>query len=408
MSIFKEIPPTAGFPFRLKDLLSILARKNRQGTLENDFKGYLGVSYARLTCSGTAAFYIILESLKNNSTKRTVIIPSFVCPLLPLAINRAGFKARVCDINKDNFNFDIKKLEKICSEENDILAILAIHLGGIPIDFDTIKQICERKRIFIIEDCAQSLGAVYKGKKVGTLGDFSFFSLCRGKGVTIYEGGLIVSGKKEYFAIIDNTLERLVKKNPFSESLRLSELFGYWLFYRPFLFWFVYRLPQIYWSWRKETLRAMAEYFTIDFPLHEVSAMRNLIGHLSFLGLEREIEKQREKAYDYLEGLRGIPGIKIITESPESRATYPYLTLLFDSLKNAQRAQELLKNSGLGVSRIYNSQIKDYEYLKDIIEDEDCPNARYLAQRQITLTTSTFLAKEDLKSVVKIIKNATG
>lgn len=404
MSIFKEIPPTAGFPFLLKDLLSLLAEKNSHGSLEEDFKSYLGVPYARLVCSGTAAFYIILESLKKNSTKRTVIIPSFTCPLLPLAISRAGFKAKVCDINKDNFNFDIKELEKMCSHEEDILAILAIHLGGIPIDFDAIRQVSEKKKIFIIEDCAQSLGADFKEKKVGTLGDFSFFSLCRGKGVTIYEGGLIVSGKREYFEIIDTALERLVKEDPFSEGMRLLELFGYWLFYRPSLFWFVYRLPQIYWSWRRETLRAAAEYFTIDFPLHKVSAIRNLTGHLSFLGLEREIAKQREKSYAYLEGLKDMPGIKIITEPPESRATYPYLTLLFDNPQKCRKAQKLLRNLGLGVSRIYNSQINDYEYLKDIIEDADCPNARYLAQREITLTTSTFLTKKDLKSVVEIIK----
>ncbi len=176
MGILREIPPTAGFPLYAKDFLSICLQKNREGTLEEDFRRYLNVPYAKLTYSGTAAFYLILESLKKVSAKKTVIIPSFVCPLLPLAIHRAGLRVKVCDINKDNFNFDSPKLEALCLN-NDILAIVPVHLAGIPVDFEGIKQIAKDRRIFIIEDCAQALGAAYKDKKAGTVGDFSFFSV---------------------------------------------------------------------------------------------------------------------------------------------------------------------------------------------------------------------------------------
>ena len=233
MSIFREIPPTAGFSFLLKDLFSIFSK---QGSLEDDFKHYLNVPYVSVTYSGTSAFYIILESLKELSSKQTVIIPSFICPLVPLAIKRAGLKIEVCDINRENFNFDIRQLQEICTKNSDILAIVAVHLAGIPVDFDQIKQIAQNYKIFIIEDCAQSLGAIYKGKKVGALGEFSFFSLCRGKGLTIYEGGVIVTKQKEYSAIINSTIKKLTKNDLFSETLKVSELFGYWIFYRPSLF----------------------------------------------------------------------------------------------------------------------------------------------------------------------------
>jgi dTDP-4-amino-4,6-dideoxygalactose transaminase len=184
MNLFREIPPTAGLPLSAKDILPIFYI-NKHGLLEDDFSKYLGAAYAKITYSGTAAFYIILEALKNLSPKKTVIIPSFICPLVPLAIRRAGFKTLVCDIEKDSFNFRIDKLEEICLNNKDILSIVAVHLAGIPIDFAPIKKMARENKIFIIEDCAQSLGAMHQGKKTGSLGDFSFFSLCRGKGLTI-------------------------------------------------------------------------------------------------------------------------------------------------------------------------------------------------------------------------------
>ncbi len=405
MSIFREIPPTAGFPLYAKDLLSVFLQKNRRVSLEEDFKNYLDAPYAKVTYSGTAAFYIILESLKAVSTKKTVIIPSFICPLVPLAIHKAGLRVAVCDINKDNFNFNLQKLQTLCLKNSDILAIVAVHLGGIPVDFSGIKQITKNEKIFVIEDCAQSLGATYKDKKIGTLGDFSFFSLCRGKGLTIYEGGVIVTEKESDSIEIDATIERIVNSDFLSESLKILELLGYWIFYRPRLFWWAFRLPQIFWDWRGEHLRALAEYFTVDFPLHKVSKIRKTIGHITFKRLEGEIDKQRKKAFGYMETLKDIPGIKPVSESPQTKATYPYLTLLFNNPVKCNNAKEIFKNSGLGVSQIYATAITDYNYLKKIVGNTDCPNARTLAQNHITLTTSTFLRNRELDSVVKIIKN---
>ncbi len=273
-----------------------------------------------------------------------------------------------------------------------------------PLDFEAIRQIAEKNKIFIIEDCAQSLGAVYKGKKVGTLGDFSFFSLCRGKGLTIYEGGIIVSKKHEYSARINATIGRLVNDDFISEGIKVLELFGYWLFYRPQLFWFVFRLPQIFWNWRGQTLRALTEYFTIDFPMHKVSRIRKSMGHLAFPRLDKEIDKQRKKVSDYIERLKEVKGIKLITESAGDLATYPYITLLFNEPAKRNKALNMFRNSGLGVFQIYASAITDYDYMKDIAGNKACPNARYLAERHITLTTSTFLKNKGLDSIAKIIK----
>lgn len=404
MSLFREIPPTAGFPFYPQDIFSLFSRKNNKGSLEEDFQNYLGAAFSRITCSGTAAFYLILEGLKSISSKKTIVIPAFVCPLLPLAINRAGLRAEVCDTQKDSFDFERKKLEELMRQGLDILAVVAVHLGGIPADMLWLREAAASRGIFLIEDCAQSLGTLYKGKPTGTWGDFSFFSLCRGKGLTIYEGGALAANNKAHIPVIEAAIKRLVKNNFLIEILRLLELFGYWLFYRPGLFWFIFAAPKAFWEWRRQPIKALAEDFSIDFPLHNVSAIRKTLGHISFNRLEQQIKEQRQKAAYYIKELAHTPRIKLITGSSQDRPVYPYLTLLFDTPELRLKIQRKLEKLGLGASRIYNSEISSYEYLKGIVADTECPNARSLARRAITLSTNTFLREKDAAQLVKIIK----
>ena len=403
MSLFREIPPTAGFPLYAKDLLSVFSLKNRNNSLEEDFKNYIPAPFAAVTYSGTAAFYIILEALKTLSPKKTVIIPAFICPLIPLAIKRASLKVLVCDINKDNFDFQINQLEELCVNNSDILAIVPVHLAGLPVNFPAIEKITKKNKIFVIEDCAQSLGAAYQGKKTGSLGDFAFYSLCRGKGITIYEGGAITT-RLEFASAIESAIDRVVKNKPLSEALKILELFGYWIFYRPILFWFVFRLPQIFWQVQGKIEKAFIECFDVNFPTHKVSKLRKTIGHAMFYRLEEEITKQRQIVTTYINGLKGAPGIKLITESPDSRSNYPYLTLVFDDENRRRKAFNALVGSGLGVSQIYLSAITDYDYLKDITGGKASPNARTIAKRHLTLSTSTFLSQRDVASVIEKIR----
>jgi len=400
MSILREIPPTAGFPLYLKDFWGA----SQPASLKQDFRNYLGLDYARVTYSGTAAFYLILESLKKISPKKTVVIPSFVCPLVPLAIARAGLRVEVCDIKRDSFDFDYLALENICAQNSDILAVVAVHLAGIPIDLDSLEKVTKKYGIFIIEDCAQSLGATYQGRKTGTLGDFSFFSLCRGKGLTIYEGGVIVTILNQYADIIDETIATLVQGHYLSESLKILELFGYWLFYRPALFWFVFNFPQLFWNLSGNSLRGVNEYFTIDFPIHKVCGFRKSVGHMQFSRLELEIVKQRKKASFYLDALNNIEGIKVIAVPQVAEASYPYLVLVFDELARRDNVLKALENSGLGASEIYRSAITDYDYLQEIIPRRDCPAGRFIARHHLALSTSTFLKEKDLGKIIAIIK----
>lgn len=404
MSIFKEIPPTAGFPFFPKDLLSLCSRPVRRGEIEDDFRKYLGAAYARLTCSGTAALWVILETLKELSAKRTVVIPSYLCPLVPLAVKRAGLKLEVCDINPEDFNFNASQLKRICRQP-DILAVIPAHLGGIPLDLSEIRRIASQAGIFIIEDCAQSLGAQYRGRNIGRDGDFAFFSLARGKGLTIYEGGMIICNKKEYAAALDKKASQLLKDAFLPEALKILELFGYWIFYRPQLFWFVFGMPQLFWRVRGRGLKALGEEFSIDFPVHKVSAFRRKIAHCGFHRLEEEIAGQRQKAEYFIGELKGCRGLKVLSDPPDGRASYPFVVLLFDDPAKRDRVFSALQHSGLGVSFVYALAINEYDYLKKDIAQAPLPAGASLAKRQLSLSTNRFLKKSDQVLLTERIKS---
>ncbi|MFA4993370.1 MAG: DegT/DnrJ/EryC1/StrS family aminotransferase [Candidatus Omnitrophota bacterium] len=408
MSLIREIPPTAGWPVTTKSLVPPLFKKLPKGLLEEDFKEYLNVSSALLTYSGTAAFYLILESIKKLSNKKTVVIPAFVCPLIPLAIKRAGLKLKICDINQDNFDFDINKLGKICVEDKDILAILTVHLAGLPLDIGAIKKIIDGNNIFIIEDCAQSLGAEYQNKKTGSIGEFSFFSLCRGKGLTIYEGGLAITNRPEYVRTLKDTANEIIRPDILSEYLKIAELFAYSIFYRPSLFWFAFRLPQIFWQNLNNPIKAMGEYFELDFPTHKVSSFREYIGHLNFPYLSKEVDKQRAKIDFYLNALKDLNWIKPVTERKQSTASYPYLAVIFDTPEKRNYALDIFRGSGLGVSQVYLRAITDYDYLKGIVPEADCAGARRIARQSITLSTNSFLNEPDLRKIVNNLKKTKG
>ncbi len=404
LGLIREIPPTAGWPVNIINLLPPLFKRVPKGTLEEDFRKYLGAEAALLTYSGTAALYLILESIKSVSGKKTVVIPAFICPLVPLAIKRAGLNVLACDINPDNLDFDMKQLRGICAENKDVLAVIAVHLAGIPAVMDEIFRAAENNDILIIEDCAQSLGAEYKGRKTGTLGDFSFFSLCRGKGLTIYEGGLAVTNKPRYARLLKDTYARICGPDISSESLKIAEMFAYSIFYRPALFWFAFRMPQIFWKICGDPVRAIGDYFEMNFPTHKVSRFREHVGHINFPRLDMEIQKQREKADFYIKRLQAIPGITVIKEPEQAKANYPYITLIFNSEKKRDRALKILGNTGLGISQIYLQAITDYAYLKGLCPGQECGNARRIAAQSITLSTSCFLKEKEMTIIVEPLK----
>jgi len=233
--MFRELP-RAGMKVTLKDfsegLKSIWKGNKPTCIFEDSFERWFGVKYAFGVSSGRAALYMILKVLREKSEKSEVIIPAYICPTIPLAIARAGLKVRVCDISKDTFDFDHDQLINMIN--NNTLCILVAHLAGFPCDLDKLCELTANKDTLIIEDCAQAMGAEYKGKKIGQFGSFGFFSLGRGKGLTTYKGGLITTNNEDYAEAIKSKLSDLGAYGNYANILNIFEILGYIIFFHPF------------------------------------------------------------------------------------------------------------------------------------------------------------------------------
>jgi len=408
MSILRDIPPTAGLPVLARELLAACRNRHAGELLALDFKQYLGAPFTAITCSGTTALYIICEALKELSPKRTILAPSFICPLVAFAIRRAGFFIELYDIGPLDFNGDVGKVAAACAANPDMAAVLVNHLGGIPTNMPRLKKAIQDLDLFVIEDCAQSFGALRRGLPVGTLGDFSFFSLAAGKGLTMYEGGVLVANNSAHAGLVATKMRQLARPDKALETQRIIELLGYALFYRPRLFWFVFTLPEIYWSRRGNDIKALREDFSLDFPVHEVSDFRKAACHAAFHRIDDAIGSRRAKAAYYIDGLGSLRNITIIQEAARDMATYPYVTVLFNRPEQKIQALQAFAGTGLGVSQIYARALADYGYLRGIVPNSNSENARRLAARAITLSTSPFLKKNDIDKCIKIMHTVCG
>lgn len=138
--------------------------------------------------SGRSALLALLHAFSIGAGDE-VIIQAFTCVAVPNSIRWAGAIPIYADITP-SYNLDPKDIEKKITSKTK--AIIVQHTFGMPADMDAIKSISRKRRLLLIEDCAHGLGATYKGKKLGAIGDAAFFSFGRDKVVSSVWGGAAV------------------------------------------------------------------------------------------------------------------------------------------------------------------------------------------------------------------------
>jgi perosamine synthetase len=153
---------------------------------EEKYSNYLGIYGAIATNSGTSALHLALLSLDIKRGDE-VILPTYVCTSLLNAINYVNATPIFVDIDSNDYNLNPQILDNYITKRTK--AIIIPHMFGKCADLDEIIKY----DIPIIEDCAQSLGAKYKGKKAGSMGLLSICSFYATKMITTGEGGIVAS-----------------------------------------------------------------------------------------------------------------------------------------------------------------------------------------------------------------------
>ncbi len=158
--------------------------------IEEEVRKYIGVKYAVSFNSGRSSLMAILSALGVEKGGE-VLLQAFTCNAAANPIIWAGLVPIYVDCDKDSFNIDGNDLERKIGPNSRVLMVQ--HTFGLPADMDEIRAICERHRLILIEDCAHSLGAEYRGQKVGTFGKAGFFSFGRDKIISSVWGGVVVT-----------------------------------------------------------------------------------------------------------------------------------------------------------------------------------------------------------------------
>ncbi|WP_442254708.1 DegT/DnrJ/EryC1/StrS family aminotransferase [Stenotrophomonas pavanii] len=400
MSLFaRELPPTAGLPMQASDFLP------GGGDLREILANQLGTPPLQLTCSGTHALLIALRTLRKRAPKRdTVILPAYTCPLVPIAVHSLGLRVQLCDTRRGHFDFDPAQLSRLADART--LAILPTHLGGRIADVERACDIARRAGAWVIEDAAQALGARIGNSSVGLRGDIGFFSLAAGKGLSLHEGGLLVSRDDELRAALAEHAAEQVRSSLRWELLRSVQLLGLAACYRPSLLSLVYGNPLRNALQRGDLEEAVGDIFPLDIPQHRVSHWRQNIGANAARRLPAFLQAGRLRALQLRVQLAQLPAVEVVDGLAGTGGTWPMLMLLMPSQRARDAALDALWPRGLGASRMFIHALPDYAYLRGVVPQDDMPNARDFAARMLTVGNSAWQTPEETAEILRALAAA--
>jgi perosamine synthetase len=397
-----EVPPTAGLPLHLSNLLP------GRADLGKAIANFLQVEHAQLESSGTAALVIALHALHDIAPHRhVVIIPAYTCPLVALAVAQAGLSVRICDLLPDSLALDTEMLAELC--DSSTLAILPTHLFGRVSAIASVQTIAQDCGAWVIEDAAQALGAKVGNASVGSCSDIAIFSLAVGKGLSIYEGGILIARDPAIRAACAAASQRLASARPLVEVQRAAELAAYTLLYRPFLLPLAYGRPLRHALYLDDWLAAAGDYFPARTVLHRPGKWRQAVGVRALKRLAAFQADLHQQAVRRLPQLRAIKGITVL-EDEEGKGIWPVFTILMPDRAGRDAALQTLWGSGCGVSLPFVHALPDYPYLQELmpaaaLEKRALPNARRLAGRILSISNSPWLDDASFSFICATLAN---
>ncbi|MGC9310396.1 MAG: DegT/DnrJ/EryC1/StrS family aminotransferase, partial [Candidatus Aenigmatarchaeota archaeon] len=168
-----------------------IATGGEVGVFEKEMSDYIGALGGVAVNSGTSALFLALKALEVKNGDE-VILPSYVCASVLSAVNSTGAKPVLADIENEGYNICPKSAaEKITARTK---SIIVPHMFGAPAGLEELLEL----KVPVIEDCAQSAGASYNGKKLGSFGAMSIFSFYATKVLTTGHGGMVLTCSKDF------------------------------------------------------------------------------------------------------------------------------------------------------------------------------------------------------------------
>lgn len=352
--------------------------------LESKLAKYLNVKHVIGVANGTDALVIALEALGIKEGDEVITTP-FTFFATAEAISVVGAKPVFVDVSLDDFNIDVNKIEEAITERTK--AIIPVHIFGTPADMDKINEIAKKYNLYVIEDACQAIGAKYRDKMVGGLGDVACFSFFPTKNLGTYgDGGLITTNSDEIASIC-----RALKAHGSGVNGEIA----------------FNLLNNI-----KEEVEE--DKCTNDTVYNPKKYYNYLIGHNSRLDeihagilsvkldyLDRWNNQRIENAKYFDENLKDTD-LKLMKLDGNNKNVYHMYII---QSENREKLTKKLDEAGIGYGVYYPVPLHLQKVYKDLgYKVGDLPNAEYLSTRTLAIPVDPEMKEEERKYIVEILK----
>jgi len=326
---------------------------------ESTFARKVGAGYGVGVTNGTTALHLALAALGIGPGDE-VIIPTFTMIATPNSVRYTGAKPVLVDSELKTWNIDASKIEEKITKRTK--AIMPIHTYGHPCDMDAIMKIAKKYKLYVVEDAAEAHGSIYKGRKIGSIGDAACFSFYANKIITTGEGGMVTTNDKK---LAENM--QIIKNHAFSHERHFwHKVLG-----------FNYRMTNI----------------------------QAAIGLAQTEMLEKLADKRIENAMMYNSLLKGIEEITLPPSTKGIKNVYWMYGILLKNWSRVTRDTIRYELASRGIeTRTFFIPIHLQPVYKGWFRGK-YPNSEYLCTNGLYLPSSTSLTEKNIKYVAKTIKD---
>lgn len=351
--------------------------------------------------SGRSALFTILQALDIGQGDE-VLLQAFTCIVVPNAVIWNEATPIYCDIKKETCNLDPADVEKKITKNTK--AIIIQHTFGNPADLKQLIKIAKKHKLFIIEDCAHSLGSTYNNKLVGNFGDAAIFSFGRDKVISCIHGGCATTNNPE----LAKKIRSIQTQSPSSSIKTIVQhlmhpiIFAaviplYNLFIGKALLVLSQKLHIVSKVFRDGEKKAVA-------PKPVISKLPNALACIAISQLHRldTFETQRKNiTHTYIRELSEMKNLKFLhTDSGFNGYRFSIFTAKQKKLK------QVGKNTGIYFGDWYDTVIapKDVQLSDCQYKEGSCPVAESACLEILNLPTHPRMRKKDITRVLGIVK----
>ena len=373
----------------LAGIYSLFNSKNRLAEFETMLSELVDCEYVILTSSGTSALYVLLKAygLKRGDE---IIVPAYICEKVVRLLLDMGYKVKFVDVEKETYDISIEDLNEKISRETKV--VIAAHMFGNPCRMDEILEVSHDHNAIVIEDSAQCICAEYKGKRVGSLGDSAFFSFGEGKPITTISGGAITTNDKE----VAKKAMDIVNKFKRTNNKILLKLILYSFIKNRRIYRLVYNKIQ---KRRERRWNELKNAMNLDDLEQKFTNLQASIGIIQLKKLRYFNEARYRNSTFLIRGLERFKNIRTPKILPNCKPIFLRLPIYIKDINLKQRLLKALIKSGIDASPAYPNYLPNFFKI-----NHDCPNARDLVRKTITLPVHPCVKQKDLIGILDIVR----